>query len=249
MKKPILWTIAILAILFSNGAADDQTPCANIDLAWRGRHSPIPPGRIASKQNMGSLCEIILKLGNEYVPVFAGEDFIIAGEMLKERKQITRTRIDELKAEDFMGLIPLLDSMAAITYTPSASKNRKMYMITDPLCPYCNMASEKVMTLADAHGITVKAVLYSVHGKEGEQKSIEAVCRKFTLKQYAEKEWKNLPFDESYQCRDGEKLITTAHEAVARAGIVGVPVFIFDDGRFVNGADMAAVERMLKGKE
>lgn len=248
MKKQLLWTMVITAIFLSSGIADDQNPCANIDLAWLGRHSPIPPGRIVSKHAMGQLCEVILKLGNEYVPVFAGDDFIIAGEMLKEKKQLTRARIDELKAEGFKNLVPQLDSMAAITYRPAEPKNRSVYMITDPLCPYCDMAGETVMALADTYGATVKAVFYSVHGKQGEEKSMEAVCRKFTLGQYAEKEWKALPFDESHRCPEGEKLIRASREAVGKAGIAGVPVFIFDDGRFVSGADMAAVEKILKDR-
>ncbi len=246
MKKRIILTMAIMAIFLSTSFAEERNPCGNIDLAWLRTHSPIPPGRIVSKHNIGSLCEIILKLGNEYVPAFAGDDFIVAGEMLKDRKQITKAKINALKAESFKKLIPQLDSVAAITYKPSENKNRKIYMITDPLCPYCNMAGEKIIPLADTYGATVKAVLYSVHGIEGEQKSIEAVCRKFSLSQYTEKEWKTLPFNESYQCKEGKKLIETAREVIGKTGITGVPVFIFDNSQFVSGANMAAVENILR---
>ena len=181
--------------------------------------------------------------------VFAGNDFIIAGEMLKDRKQVTKEKIDALKAESLKTLIPQLDSVAAITYSPAKSKTRKIYMITDPLCPYCGIAGEKIIPLADTYGVIVKTVLYSVHGMEGENKSVEAVCRKFTLNQYVEKEWKALPFDERYQCDEGEQLIEATREVIGKAGIAGVPAFIFDTGQFVSGANMTAVEGILKNMD
>lgn len=249
MRKRIILVMAVVMCLYSIAFAEERTPCGNIDLTWLRTHSPIPSGQIVSKQNFGSLCEIILKIGNEYVPVFAGEDFIIAGEMLKGRKQVTKEKIGALRAESFKKLIPQFDSVAAITYSPAKNKNRKIYMITDPLCPYCGMAGEKIIPLADTYGATVKTVLYTVHGVDGEEKSIEAACRKFTLNQYAEKGWKALPFDERYRCSEGEQLIEATREVIGKTGIAGVPVFIFDNGQFVNGANMAAVEGILKNME
>jgi thiol:disulfide interchange protein DsbC len=191
--------MAFMVIFFSTSFAQGKNPCDNIDLTWLKKHSPIPPGQMVSKHNLGSLCEIILKFGNEYVPVFAGDDFITAGEMLKNRKQVTKAKIDAFKAEGLRSLIPQLDSVVAMAYTPTENNNHKIYMITDPLCPYCNTAAEKIIPLADAYGVIIKTVLYSVHGLEGEQKSMEAICRNFSLSQYADKAWKALPFDEKYQ--------------------------------------------------
>ena len=248
MKKSIFLASVLMAfMIFTTHAAD---PCGFIDLSWLKTHSPIPPGNIVSKRSVGSLCEIILQIENEYVPLFAGQDFIIAGEMLQNRKQVTKERIDSLKAEQFKSILPQLDTVTAITYRPVKSTNRKIYMITDPLCPYCSVAAEKILQLADAVGFSVNTVLYSVHGMEGDNKILEVVCKNYSLGQYSEEEWKNTPFDEKDRCEKGEKLIEATREIIAKAGITGVPVFIFQNGKFVNGANMTAIERILKeGKD
>ena len=171
----------------------------------------------------------------------------LPGEMIKHRKQVTLAKINTLKADEFKKLLPRLDSVAAITYTPEKEPTRKVFMITDPLCPYCNLAAKKIVPLADRLGVEVKAVLYSVHGEKGEQKSVEAICKKMSLNQYAEEEWKRLPFLEDYRCKEGEKLINDTRDIIMKTGITGVPVFITDTGQFVNGANMAAVEALLTG--
>lgn len=246
MKKCVLFILMIMTGFFPAAFADEGNPCKNIDMGWLRTHSPIPSCSIASKVSVGSLCQLILKIGSEYVPVFAGDDFIIAGEMLQHRKQVTKERIDALKAEDYKKLVPDLPSVAAITYIPAEKTNRTIYMVSDPLCSYCAMAAKRIINLADTYDATIKTVLYSVHGTDGEQKVVEAVCRNFTLDQYSEDEWKAAPFDESYRCEKGETLLEKTRELIGRSGISGVPAFIFDDGQFVTGADMTTVERLLQ---
>ncbi len=246
MKKCVLFILLIMAGFFPTAFADEGNPCKDIDMEWLRSHSPIPSCLIASKESIGSLCQVILKIGSEYVPVFAGDDFIIAGEMLRHRKQVTKERIDMLKAENFKKLVPDLDSVEAITYTPAEKTNRTIYMISDPLCSYCATAAKRIINLADTYGAAIKTVLYSVHGTDGEQKAIEAVCRDFTLDQYSGDEWKTAPFDENYRCEEGETLLEETREVIERTGVSGVPAFIFDNGQFVMGADMTTVERILK---
>lgn len=246
MKKTIVLMIITMMASIPAAHALDRPQCSDIDMTWLRTHSPIPSGKIVSKQETGDLCEIILGFGNEFVPVYAGKDFIIAGEMLKDRQQITRTRIDTLKANRFRKLIPKLDAVAAITYSPKKKTDQKIFMITDPLCPYCNMAAKRIIPLADTYGATIKTVLYSVHGAKGDAKSVEATCRQFTLDQYAEKEWKSQSAADEHQCEAGAALVDKTRDTVLKLGIGGVPVFIFEDGRFVNGANMAEVEKILK---
>ena len=248
MRKCICLVLTIVLGLISFCFAEENNPCDKVDMAWLRTHSPIPQGEIVSKNNMGSLCEIILQIGNEYVPVFSSDDFIIAGEMFKNRKQVTAAKIDALKAERFKKIFPELDSVVSITYKPEKIIHRKIYMITDPLCPYCNMAAKKIIPLADKFGVEVRAVFYSVHGENGEQKAVEAICKKMSLNQYAEEDWKTLPFIEDYRCKEGEALIDATKEIIRKTGITGVPVFISDTGQFVNGANMAAVEALLADK-
>ena len=168
--------------------------------------------------------------------------------MIQNRKQVTEAKIDALKAERFKKILPELDSVVSITYKPEKTTHRKIYMITDPLCPYCNMAAKKIIPLADKFGVEVRAVLYSVHGEKGELKAVEAICKKMTLNQYAEEEWKTLPFLEDNRCREGESLIDNTKEIIRKTGITGVPVFVSDTGQFVNGANMTAVESLLRDK-
>ena len=79
MRRCSCLVLAIVLSLTTACLAETNNPCDQVDMAWLRTHSPIPQGEIVSKSNMGSLCEIILQFGNEYVPVFTGDDFIIAG--------------------------------------------------------------------------------------------------------------------------------------------------------------------------
>ena len=229
-----------------------KEPCKNIDLAWLKQHVTISKANIVSMQALDGLCEVILKIGTDYIPVYSGNTFIIAGEMFKNKQAVTGPKIKALKKADIRKNIQELDRIAAFEYKPGVLKNRTIYMITDPLCSYCNYAAKHIKSIADKYGATVKAILYTIHGDQakgegkGYDKSMEAICRKFDLDQYAASDWKNAPVSEKYRCQKGKDLLAASASLIEKLNLKGVPAFILDNGARINGADMPALEKELE---
>lgn len=248
MKKTIaatLITTGILCFPFTAGADESPDICKDITLVSMQTHVPIPPATIVSKQPVNGICEVILDINGQYVPVYAGKNFIIAGEMFQDKKQITQTRLDDLKAENFLSLLPGIEKCIAMTCAPKGEIKHTIYMITDPACPFCHQAETFLEEFAETHGVEFKIMFFSVHPPVGRQKAIEAVCRKLTLEEYVDGAWMNKNTTEADQCDEGKELITASEEITEALGLDGVPVFFLENGRRIDGADMQALEWAL----
>ena len=213
MKKNFLLAIlTITLILFSRNvnAKEPDLACKDITLASMQKHVPIPPATILSQHEVNGICEVILDINGQYVPVYAGKNFIIAGEMFQDKKQITQSRIDALKAEDFVLLKPEIEKCVAFTFTPQKETKHIIYMITDPVCPFCHQAETQLKEFAETYSAQFKIILASVHPPVGRQKAIEAVCRKLSLDDYITGKWKDDDKTDQYQCLDGTSLIESS---------------------------------------
>jgi hypothetical protein len=101
------------------------------------------------------------------------------------------------------------------------------------------------LNFADKYGITLNILLISVHGPEGTKKCIEAVCRNFTFKDYVEKEWKQNNNTDDYQCQKGKDNNDIAEKASEKLNVDGVPVFYTGDGKYVSGANIVELKKVL----
>jgi len=218
--------------------------CKNVTIEALRNQVPIPSATIISKRDVNGLCEVILNINNEYVPVYAGADYVIAGEMFQGQKQITQTEIDNLKAKNFKRLLPKIDQYVSMVYKPKVI-NQTVYMITDPVCPFCHRAEENLKLFSKKYHAEFKLILYSVHPPIGRQKAVEAVCRKLTASQYIAGKWKEDNKTSQYQCQTGINKIFQIEQLMSKLGINGVPMFIFPDGKTVKGADMTNLKKAL----
>jgi thiol:disulfide interchange protein DsbC len=248
MRKNLLFPIiTIMLILFSRNvnAQEPDSACKNITLVSMQQHVPIPPAIILAQHEVNGICEVILDINGQYVPVYAGKNFIIAGEMFQDKKQITQSRIDALKAEDFVLLKPEIEKSVAFTLTPQKEPKHTIYMITDPVCPFCHQAETQLKEFAETHFAQFKIIMSSVHPPVGRQKAIEAVCRKLSLDDYINGKWKDEDKTDQYQCPEGTALIESSEKVTSALGIDGVPVFYLEDGHRIDGADMPALANAL----
>lgn len=248
MKKTIaatLITTGILCFPFTAGADESPDICKEITLASMQTHVPIPPATIVSKQPVNGICEVILDINGQYVPVYAGKNFIIAGEMFQGKKQITQARLDDLKAENFLSVLPGIEKCIAMTCAPQGEIKHTIYMITDPACPFCHQAEAQLKEFAETHAVEFKIMFFSVHPPVGRQKAIEAVCRKLSLEEYITGTWMDENTTEKHQCDEGKNLIADSEEITEALGLDGVPVFFLENGHRIDGADMQALERAL----
>ena len=222
--------------------------CQNVTLDQLNEQVPIPPATIISKREVNDMCEVILNINGQYVPVYAGKDYVIAGEMFENKQQVTQSKIDNLKAENFVRLMPEIDKCVSLTYKPEVVK-QTVYMITDPVCPFCHSMENSLQAFAEKNHTEFKLILYSVHPPVGRQKSVEAVCRNLTAEQYVDGKWQEDNKTAQYQCQTGINKTFETEQLMAKLGINGVPMFLFPDGQTVQGADITALEKVLSAKD
>ena len=239
--------LGFIAILFlANPSFTDNDACSNVNDKFIKGHLPLYNFEIMSKRQINDLCEVVLKTRNKLLPFYAGKNFIVSGNMYQGGYRITSQTIDRLIAENFKRHLNLFKKSVAFSYIPSGKTTLVVYMVTDPLCPYCNHAEKKVKELADKYRVTVKTVLISVHGKEGRKKCVEAVCRNFGSEEYSSLRWKASDVNEKYQCQKGKDLLSLAERVSDLLMVDGVPSFYLDDGTFVDGANIDALENAIK---
>ena len=254
MIRNFLATLFILVFAVSGTAMATESvgstgACKDVSLMSLRAHVPIPPARIISKRTVNGLCEVILGIKGELVPVYVGKGYVIAGEMFQDRTQVTQAQLNRLKAERFLSLLPEVEKSVAFTLKPKGSVKHTVYIITDPVCPFCHRAESKLQEFADKYGVQFKLILYSVHLPVGRQKAVEAVCRKLDASSYLDGKWKQENATGKYQCKAGDDLIKRTERLVRKLGIRGVPMFYLSDGTLIQGANMPALARALsRGK-
>jgi thiol:disulfide interchange protein DsbC len=239
----------IVILLLANASFTENDVCSNINDKFIKDHLPLSNFKIMSKRQINDLCEVVVKTRNRLLPFYAGKNFIVSGSMYQGGYRITTQTIVRLIAENFKRHLNLLKKSVAFSYIPSGKTSLVIYMVTDPLCPYCNNAEKKVKDLADKYHVTVKTVLISVHGKEGQKKCVEAVCRDFGAEEYSSLQWKTSAVNEEYQCQKGKDLLSLAEHVSDLLMVDGVPSFYLDDGTFVDGANIDALEKAVKRLE
>ena len=216
--------------------------CQEITLDQLRKQVPIPPAEILSRREVNGVCEVILGINGQYVPVYAGNDYVIAGEMFAKKQQITQSKIENLKAANFARIIPEIDQCVAIIYKPREVK-QTVYMVTDPLCPFCHSVEGNLQAFAEKYHAEFKILLYSVHPPVGRRKSVEAVCRDLNLKEYIEGKWQQ--DNNVNQCPEGEDLIARTEGVIRQMGANGVPMFLFPNGQTIEGANIEELEKVL----
>lgn len=238
----------IIGVVFRPGTAYAGDLCDPITIETMKRHIPTPQAEIISKREVMGMCEVILKIGAENVPVYATDKFVLAGELFSEKKQITRETLDKLEglaAEEnkkiFYQIRPKLDAFAGITYTPKGKVKHRLYMFGSPLCGYCTKASREIQPILDETGTELVILLQG--GGDARTKSIQAICSKVDLQGYNSRKWETASID---NCKSAEKKVDGASEVASQLHIRGVPTFFVDDGTMVIGANLPELKRILQ---
>lgn len=233
----------ILLFLFIFQSAMASPVCENADFK---RHIPIPPSyKVVSKREIYGLCEVILEgPGGRLVSIYASPDFVIAGIMFVNKKQVSREKINAIRSakikEKFELLKNEVDKVVAITYKPEHVKGT-IYVFTGPLCPFCHRAERHIKEWADNYKVEFKIIFFPIHLPKGKNKAIRAVCEHIDLATYLTGKWE----DKTKLCEKGKKLIARSIEIGRKIGIRGVPTFISDQGETVQGFDIEHLKSLL----
>jgi thiol:disulfide interchange protein DsbC len=247
MFSAMMVVIALSMLAVPPGFCGDT--CSEIDVQAISkilRGDALSGASIVSKEPIPDLglCEVILQTqGGQYLPCYVSRDSMILGHLYKDGQNISENRTARIRRSLFLFLKPELNSVVAFIYRPKVKKTN-VFMITDPLCPYCHKAEPRIKALADQYHAQINVILHSVHGPKGDKKCVEAVCRNFALDAYQKEQWRKENSDD-FQCEKGILLIEKARKLVHQTGITGVPTFILDDGRSMSGTNMEALKRLL----
>ena len=252
LRTAVLTVLAVLALTAQPSFSGDACSGVSMDgiLAgvgsrnWRAFLKGASIRSMRPVEEMG-VCEAILKMPRGgYMACYVSSGNVIVGHLFADGKDRSQARISELRKADFAAARPELDRAVAFTYTPDGRKRGEVYMITDPLCPFCHRAEAGIIEIADQFNVELKVILYGVHGKDSDRRGIQAVCEHLSFADYVKDDWKKRPLDED-QCEEGKMLIARAKEAVGKLGIGGVPMFFLEDGGSVTGANLPELKKRL----
>ncbi|MDY0362178.1 MAG: hypothetical protein RBR08_12055 [Desulforegulaceae bacterium] len=262
MKKLSIVFFLFFALCITAQAG--QNVCGHITMEWLNEQAPIPaPNKIILKKEQFGLCEIIISINGEFVPVYAGQNFILAGQMFSNRKQITDITlqsVSDIQAEErqnaearrlFLAEQQLeyikehravLDEMTAFTV---GDGGQVVYLITDPLCPHCKSALSGAMDIVKKYPgkATFQVIVTSIF-QASKPYAEEVICYGWNAEKYLAQS-KDIP--QTLGCQKSEKVFKKTEEFFPNFGLSGVPAFIAPDaGWKVEGANMSRVQELLK---
>lgn len=232
---------AVLVLSCAIALADQSDPCAKVDVAAISSHIPnLPLSAIESKKAVaGGLCEVILRVEEDSLPVYVSPDFVLIGDMFTKGHHQTKAAMDERNEAAFRENRQLLSQLTAISYKP-ANTRTSLYFITDPDCGYCERAKKSLKDFADQYGVEIKVVFFPLPMHENARpKAEKAICAGISYADYIEG---NYPGE---TCKDGVDKVAKSMEVLTKLKVNGTPTFITEKGRLIVGFDPAQLKEAL----
>lgn len=158
---------------------------------------------------------------------------------MKEQKDLTAQRLDEINKIDVSAL-PLADAIKTV----KGDGSRKLYVFSDPDCPFCQRLERETMPKLD--NVTIYTFLYPLDGlhPDAKRKAETILCAKDRAKAWND-------FMASGKLPDGTRCDNPVERNIRLAsslGINGTPTIIMSDGAMVPGFVSASeLERRLSG--
>ena len=178
----------LLAFLtFSGTLSATQNPCKGIDKTVLEKHTPLKglPYKIVKEEPVKGICEVVIEINGELVPLYVTEDFVISGELFANKKPLTQIHLKEIQKEILRKRKQTFDKYTVAVYRPKNFKGFYIYFIADPECPYCNYIKKTVKNLADKYGVGIKLVFLPLPFHPHAKKWMESfICSNATFEDY-----------------------------------------------------------------
>ena len=169
---------------------------------------------------------VYVKQGRANVPLLLfvsidGKSVVPNSMVYESNKPIfSRTLEPELGRIDFK-----LDDRDRFVYNPSGSK--LVFMFSDPDCPFCNKAKERLLDYNGEYRVVMKYFpLERIHPGATQKAIVEQAGR-------LRKNRKDLTKDDSL--REAKKMVEEDIMEAQRAEITGVPTYVMEDGTLKQG--------------
>jgi len=195
------WTLVFFVLLVLSSVVSAESVCTHVNMEWLSQQAPMSQeAKIVYKKDQGELCEVVLALNGSLVSLYAGKDFLLVGNLFKDKKSITRETLDtladiarkerikadekeELKTEKrkvfFKQNIRELGDLTLFSFKPG-KHDKVLYVVTDPNCPHCNMLMPDLEILAMENQIKIKVILFPVLGSKSRDMAIQAICGEYS---------------------------------------------------------------------
>lgn len=241
MKKKTATLFVLICLLMPIAAQAVQNPCDGVDERTILNHIPLPQSlSIVKKKVISNTCEVVIRVMNEQVPIYVFADYIIAGDLFKDKKHITQQSIEELQTRSFSSLRPDIDAAVAFSYKPSQKTEKYVYMFTDPECQFCELAKYQVRDFAEKKRVEVRVVFFPLPMHDGaKEKAVKGLCSKMDYSRYLDGDYNGS------LCKEGEEIINKALNLGESLELNGTPTFIGPDGKRAVGFDAKQLEAIL----
>jgi len=226
----ILGTVFVFAFaiimggtLIAGGEENRTDSCAGISVESIKLHVPLPPEtKIISQKDVKGICETILQIRSEQVSVYATKNFVIAGDMYADRRQMTETTRGELVAAKFTEMRPEMDKAVGL-YVPAKGKHsHTLYMFSSPNCPHCHNATRALESILAETNAELKVLFFASEG-DARKRAIVAKCDNMSLESYNRADWNVIT--SKPMCAEGIQVVDKSNAIASKMGISGVPMF------------------------
>ncbi len=103
MKKIILYILGMVVIFLSSKTILAGT-CDKSTLKTLNKHlpNPSPRSKIISQKKVSGLCETIVEFRGRDIPFYSTKDFVIVGQMFKNKKNLPADTLSGLVKNSFL---------------------------------------------------------------------------------------------------------------------------------------------------
>lgn len=227
--------VALLSVAFLSTACADEK---DVRVAFEKN---FPDAKIdsVSKTPIKGVYEVVIN-GSEIAYADEKGEHMLIGEMIdiKNRRNLTREKVEQLMAIDFNSL-PVENAIKVV----KGDGKRRLAVFSDPDCPFCRKLE---LELAKLNNVTIYTFPFPIPGlhPDAARKSKLVWCAKDRAKAWDDLMLRNkLPENGKTDCANP----IDANMALGRKlGIDGTPAMIFSNGKRIPGAVPAErIEQML----
>ena len=254
------------SFLLSGGVSSGraESVCDHVTLSWLETQVPVPKdAKLVFKKEQSDLCEAVLSIEGSLAPVYAGKDFIVAGQLYKNGVSITRITMSSLsgladaerkKAKEkkakavemrktfFKTHAADLADLVSLSFAPGGSSDRFLYVISDPACSHCKALLDGLEEVAAETGLALKLIIYPILGEKSKTMTAHVICKHLGYGAYKTLK-KN---DAATGCEKANQRIDTTFDLLKKADIFFVPLVVAQDGSWVvEGNDICSVREHL----
>ena len=222
-----------------------RDPCEGVSLASVNRHKQFTAPLMLSRRPVNGLCEVLIRTGNQIVPVYLGDTFVIAGGMFQDRRDISGQGLQLMASRRFQALRRDIDQAVAFRYTPPGPVKHVLYLFASPTCPYCEDLLGRIRPLMDETGTELR-VLFRARGGAAQTLAIAALCRKVDLETYLSKQWMPPEGAAPDICEEGKARLAQSNDLSQSLGVTRVPTVFTAQGLMLEGPQWTTLKSLLR---